>query len=59
MLSLVDPTERRLLCWSCLRKHPLSPRQIQRVMGLDRQIQEQMEREGIGRLRVVRVSPIQ
>jgi len=51
LLAVLTPVERRLLWHLYLREHPLTPRQIQRVMGLDRQTQEQMEREALAKLR--------
>jgi RNA polymerase sigma factor (sigma-70 family) len=51
LLTVLDPTERRLLWHLYLREHPLSPRQIQRVMGLDRETQQRLERGAIEKLR--------
>ena len=51
LLAILSTQERRLLWHLYLREHPLSPRQIQRVMGLDRTTQEQMEREAVSKLR--------
>jgi hypothetical protein len=51
LLTVLDPTERRLLWHLYLREHPLSPRQIQRVMGLDRETQQRLEQGAIAKLR--------
>ena len=51
LLAVLSTQERRLLWHLYLREHPLSPRQIQRVMGLDRTTQEQMERQAVSKLR--------
>lgn len=56
LLDVLEPTERRLLWHLYLREHPLSPRQIQRVMGLERTAQEQMEREALAKLRQAAMS---
>jgi RNA polymerase primary sigma factor len=51
LLRVLSPTERRLLWHRYLREHPLTLRQLQRVMGLSAEQQEAMERRALRKLR--------
>ena len=51
LLRVLSPTERRLLWHRYLREHPLTVRQLQRVMGLSAEQQEAMERRTLRKLR--------
>ena len=51
LLQRLNPVQRRLLWHRYLREHPLSPRQIQKVMGLPRSEQERLEQEALELLR--------
>ena len=51
LLERLDPTARRLIWHRYLREHPLTPRQVKRVMGLEVEEQERMEREALQVLR--------
>ena len=51
LLQRLSPLQRRLLWHRYLREHPLNPRQIQKVMGLDPEQQQRLEEEALARLR--------
>ena len=51
LLQRLNAEQRRLLWHRYLREHPLSPRQIKKVMGLSLAEQEQLEREALEVLR--------
>jgi RNA polymerase sigma factor (sigma-70 family) len=51
LLERLDPTARRLIWHRYLREHPLTPRQVKRVMGLEVEEQERVEREALQVLR--------
>ncbi len=51
LLERLDPVSRRLLWHRYLREHPLTRRQIRKVMGLEVEEQERLEREAIEQLR--------
>jgi RNA polymerase sigma factor (sigma-70 family) len=50
LLEQLDPTARRLIWHRYLREHPLTPRQIKKVMGLSFEEQEQLEAEALSRM---------
>ncbi|MFN9071626.1 MAG: sigma-70 family RNA polymerase sigma factor, partial [Cyanobacteriota bacterium] len=50
LLEQLDPTARRLIWHRYLREHPLTPRQIKRVMGLSFEEQDQLEAEALERM---------
>jgi RNA polymerase sigma factor (sigma-70 family) len=51
LLQRLNPEQRRLLWHRYLREHPLNPRQIQKVMGLDPEQQQRLEEEALALLR--------
>ena len=51
LLESLDPLARRLLWHRYLREHPLSPRQLQRLLGLTVAEQEALEQSSIEQLR--------
>ena len=51
LLESLDPIARRYLWHRYLREHPLTPRQIRKVMGLSLEEQQAMEKAAIERLR--------
>jgi len=50
LLEQLDPTARRLIWHRYLREHPLTPRQIKKVMGLSVEEQERLEAEALERM---------
>ena len=51
LLQRLNPEQRRLLWHRYLREHPLNPRQIQKLMGLDPEQQQRLEEEALALLR--------
>ena len=51
LLQCLNPEQRRLLWHRYLREHPLNPRQIQTVMGLEPEQQQRLEEEALALLR--------
>ena len=51
LLQRLNAEQRRLLWHRYLREHPLNPRQIQKVMGLDPEQQQRLEEEALALLR--------
>ena len=51
LLRVLSPVERRLLWHRYLREHPLTVRQLQKVMGLSPARQEEIEQQALGKLR--------
>lgn len=51
LLERLDPLSRRLLWHRYLREHPLTRRQIKKVMGLALEEQERLEAEALAVLR--------
>ena len=51
LLQCLNAEQRRLLWHRYLREHPLNPRQIQKVMGLDPDQQQRLEEEALTLLR--------
>ena len=50
LLEQLDPVARRLIWHRYLREHPLTPRQIKKVMGLSFEEQEHLEAEALNRM---------
>jgi hypothetical protein len=51
LLRALKPIERRLLWHLYLRENPLTPRQLQKVMGLAPQRQQELEQQALCKLR--------
>jgi DNA-directed RNA polymerase sigma subunit (sigma70/sigma32) len=51
LLQRLSAEQRRLLWHRYLREHPLNPRQIEKVMGLDPEQQQRLEEEALALLR--------
>ena len=51
LLQCLNPEQRRLLWHRYLREHPLNPRQIQKLMGLDPEQQQRLEEDALALLR--------
>jgi hypothetical protein len=51
LLERLDAVSRRLLWHRYLREHPLTPRQVKKVMGLELEEQERLEAEALAVLR--------
>lgn len=51
LLQRLDPTARRFIWHRYLREHPLTPRQIKKVMGLSVAEQERLEAEALAAMR--------
>jgi RNA polymerase sigma factor (sigma-70 family) len=51
LLDRLEPPTRRLIWHRYLREHPLTPRQVRRVMGLSIQEQERLEQQALAVLR--------
>jgi DNA-directed RNA polymerase sigma subunit (sigma70/sigma32) len=51
LMRSLRPLERRLLWHRYLREHPLTARQLERVMGLNPTQQQEMERSALQKLR--------